>query len=85
MVNVLGVFKGLIKKKKNIQWEEISRETSLNSAKAVQVYFKTLGVETQIVRRKDGRFAVFMEQRADVSKEYGSKFEKGARPFFGWR
>jgi hypothetical protein len=72
MVKLPDVLEDLIgRKKEHMQWQEISRERTEPLAKAVKVYWETLGFKVKVFRRSDGHYSVFIFDSATRSREYG--------------
>ncbi len=71
----MGLLTSLLKDKKkhDLMWNEVARENSENLAKAVKVYWETIGLKVRIKQRKDGRWSVFVLNTITRAKDFGGR------------
>lgn len=56
----MGLFDRLLKKKKSLNWQEVAREPNEKMAKIVKNYWNAAGMKSEIKKRQDGKWSVFI-------------------------
>lgn len=69
----MSLLQSILGKKKRREWQEVTTEENENLAKAVMVYWQTLGYKTVIKKRRDRRWSVFVLDTIKEAKEFGVK------------